>query len=503
MHELFQGMYDAAFITDSAGIIINANTRAEQFFQYTRDEFIGANIGEVARGMSPAVLETICKNLENDKFTLIQAWCERKDDTLLSAEISASRLNLSGRSFLCFFIRDVTARKEAEDAIKKAHDELTTEMQERIRINEELKAAIAKLEEHDKAKTDFVSNVSHELKTPLTSINYVAGNMLKGIAGPVSKQATEYLGMIREDCQRLKRTVDDILDMSRIEANSMKLSRNKIQFAEFVRRTVESMRVQVEAAGLTLEINIKPSKLFVDCDCQKMERMIFNLVKNSMKFNVINGSIRVSVHEDPSTWRIIMDVQDTGIGIEPRHLDKVTQRFYRIGEYVSGTGLGLAISKEIVERHGGNLHIQSPPPGTDKGTMVSVGLPVASPPIAFLIYQHDEVRLPAIQQMDDYGYRIFAEPNRDGVAEKLQEYQPDLILLDWVLPGMDGSIIVGRLKSDEKLRNTPILAIVGKDAEQMKKEILDGFGIPLLTFPWQPAAFYHCVEDMLMSRKGD
>lgn len=503
LRELFQGLYDAAFITDLYGVIIDANSRAEYFFQYSCSEFAGANIEEIIRGLNRDVLKTICSNLENDKFTLIQAWCERKDDSLLSAEVSVSRLTLLGQSILCFFVRDVTARKEDEEALKAAHVELEAEMQERVRINEELKGAISKLEEHDKAKTDFVSNVSHELKTPLASIGYLAGNVLRGIAGEVSEQAKEYMEMIRADCHRLRRTVDDILDMSRIEANTMSLSLSKIPFATFVARTVESMRVQIEAEGLHLQIDLQGSKQFVECDAQKLERVIFNLVKNAMKYNVPSGSILVTVRQDPASQHIIMDVQDTGIGIKKEYLDRVTQRFFRIGEYVSGAGLGLAISKEIVERHGGTLQIQSPPAGQACGTRVSVSIPVVRAPTAFLVYQHDQVRLPVLIQMDSYGYRILAELNSDDVLRRIQELHPDIILLDWITEGMDGGIMLARLKSEEALSRIPLLTIVGAEIDATKKEILDGFAIPLLTFPWQPTDLYLCMENMLMNRKSD
>ena len=270
--ELFQRLYDAAFITRLKGRIVDANLRATQFTGYTRGEPRQRNIVDIVQGLDEEVLQTICGNLEHNQFTLIQARCVRKAGSPFPAEISSSRLRLTTRDCLCFFIRDITARREAEQALSLARDELEAEVAERTRINDdlsaeiaerkrvedELQAAIARLQSHDKAKSQFVSNVSHELKTPLTSINYAAGNMLKGIGGAMPEGAVRYLDMIREDCQRLRRTVDDILDMSRIEANALALDRVKVHFPRFADRTVESLRIQIEAGGLALDVQPQP-----------------------------------------------------------------------------------------------------------------------------------------------------------------------------------------------------------------------------------------------------
>ncbi|MDD4871318.1 MAG: ATP-binding protein [Kiritimatiellae bacterium] len=510
---LFENLYDAALITDLTGRIIDANMRAVQYFQYTSQELAEGSIPDIIVGVDATVLQNICNNLVNDKFTLIQAHCTRKDGSYFPAEIASSRLHLSASEYLCFFIRDITTRREAEDEIKLARDELEQEVAERTKLNEglnaeiaerkraeeQLYAAILQLQQHDKAKSEFVSNVSHELKTPVASINYAAGNILKGITGPITEGAETYLHMIREDCARLIRTVEDILDMSRIEADTLKLNKVKINFARFTRRTVEALRIQVESAGMTMDIAIDNIIGFAEFDPEKIERVIFNVIKNAIKYNNPHGFVNVFLRYD-ETGFFVLDVVDSGIGIEKKYLGKVTERFFRIGEQVSGVGLGLAITKEILERHGGSIKLQSPPPGLDKGTIVSMHIPVSNPPSVLLIYEDEPNRLNMIKYLDDFGYNVTSVKRGEDILNAIGEVLPDLITVDWISPGMEGAITISTIRDQKALKSLPLIAILGEETDPVKQEILHGLALPLLQIPWQPEDLLNCLEQSVRGR---
>ena len=511
LRELFQRVYDAAFITTLTGRIIDVNVRALQFFDYTREEFTERTIADVILGLDEAVLQTVLQNLHKDRFTLIQAQCGRKDGSQLPAEISTSRLSLSSKDYLCFFVRDITARREAEEAVQRAHDALAAEVEERARINEdlcleiierkrvaeELNEAIARLREHDRAKSEFVSNVSHELKTPLASIRYMTENMLRGVVGDLPDRGYEYMGMIKEDCVRLTRTVEDILDMSRIEANTLKLDPHKVHFPRFVRQTAESLRIHAEAEDLTMTVSIDAPNGFVDCDPLKIERAIFNVVKNAIKFNMPGGSVDVVLHTDPSQPGLfIVDVVDSGIGIAPEHLDRVTERFFRVGEHISGTGLGLAICKELLDRHGGGIDLQSPPSRRCRGTQVSLHFPVAEPLSVLVVSDDDDLCTVAGEQLVAYGCRAMLTDSVANAFEITAQERPNVVLVDWVAPGMEGSITIGRLKSEDALSDVMIVAIVGEDADPVKQEILTGFAIATVIYPWQEADLFKALAQV-------
>lgn len=514
---LFENVYDAALITDLTGAILDANPRASLAFDYMHDEFCQRNISAIILGFDDEVMKMVCDNLTEDRFTLIQASCLRRDRTEFPAEISTSRMRLPGCDLLCFFIRDVTARREAEEQIQHAHDKLAAEVLERTKLNEELnteiavrrevegklREAITQLQRHDQAKSEFVSNVSHELKTPLTSINYVAGNLLKGIAGPLSPRATEYLEMIRADCLRLTRTVEDILDMSRIEAKALKLRLARIHFPRFVRHAVESLRIQVEAAGLRLAMDIESSNVFVDGDPQKIERVIFNVVRNAIKFNIPQGSVEVRLTRDPeSADMVLLEVIDTGIGIEPESLKRVAERFYRVGEQVSGAGLGLAICRELMEHHGGTIEFKSPPPQRTRGTWVGMRFPVAPAPFALVLGDEAAIGNRVKDQMTASGYDVMVSALDADLAGVAATRRPDLIVLGWTTGGFAPAGVISTLRSSEPLRQIPLMIITGGGENPAKQEILRGVGAPILTAPWEDEDLFRRLEQVVAGKKG-
>lgn len=514
---LFENVYDAAVITDTAGIILDANPRASHAFDYTHDEFCKKNVATVILGFDARVMKMVCDNLTNDRFTLIQASCIRKDTSEFPAEISTSRMRLPGCDLLCFFIRDVTARREAEEQIQHAHDALEIEVQERTKLNEALTAeiavrttaeervrqAIVKLQEHDRAKSEFVSNVSHELKTPLASIKYISGNLQKGIAGPLDPRAQEYLEMIRADCERLTRTVEDILDMSRIEANALKLRCVKIHFPRFVRNTVESLRIQVEAAGLRLSLSLDDTHPFVNGDPQKLERVIFNVIRNAIKYNVPQGSVEVHLRADPlNTGNLLLEVIDSGIGIEPQHLKRVTERFFRVGEHVSGAGLGLAICKELIEHHGGTIELQSPPPQRASGTWVGLRFPVVAPPLMMSLCDEAAVCAKVRGQLTASGYAVAPVSMEADLAAEVATRKPDLIVLGWTGPGLEAARVISALRGSEPLQAIPLLIITSGDGNPVKREILRGVGAAILTAPWQDVDLFRRIDQVALGKKG-
>jgi PAS domain S-box-containing protein len=499
LQELFQNTYDAAFITDFSGVISSANVRASEFFSFTREEMTGANISELIVGFGEKILETIAENLNEGRFTLLEAQCIRADNSRFLSEISTSLLQLASGDCLCFFLRDITERREAEVSLQAANESLRIEIAERQRVEAKLNEAIAKLQEHDKAQTQFVSNVSHELKTPLASIHYMTGNMLKGVLGPVPETMIPYMNMIREDCTRLRRTVEDILDMSRSEAGLLVLRRVSVAFSRFIRQSTSPLGIQAEAANLQLRLTLDDHLGFVQCDPRKLERVVTNIVKNAIKFNREGGSIHVQAwretHAD-GQW-VCLCVDDTGIGIAPEHLPHITERFYRVGEFVSGSGLGLCISKELILRHGGQLKIESPPPGANKGTRVLVRLPSIETPSILLIHSGGDILDVVTRTMTDVGYSLQSVPLAEATAQRLESSRPDYMIIDWSTPDMSGAAIISAISAIPHLATVPLLVITGPDANPAQREILRGFNIPAVQSPLTEQRLLRSFDNIL------
>ena len=276
--KLLQSIYDGVLITDLRGRIVDFNSRAVDFFFCNDTELYGAKVIDLISGADETLLESIRKNLQDHRHTLIEAHCVRRDKSMFPAEIAVNKIQLDGDGQLCFFIRDITIRKKEQAALEEA---------------------VAKLEEHDRARSMFVSNVSHELRTPLTSMIYAVKNMLKGVCGPLPERAQRYLEILDGDCKRLLGTVNDILDLRKVESKTLTLAKTRAPMARLIRRSVDALTVQAEQKSLSLTVSSGPDTWFVCCDVQKMERVVLNVVGNAIKFTPEGGTVDVGVTQDP------------------------------------------------------------------------------------------------------------------------------------------------------------------------------------------------------------
>jgi len=476
--KLLQSVYDAVLITDGSGRVIDFNTRATDFFRCTPEALEGRKITALISGGDDSLLEEIHRNLENHRYTLIEAYCLRRDRTTFPAEVAVNKIDLSEAGQLCFFIRDITVRKRAQDALEDAVD---------------------RLEEHDHARSQFVSNVSHELRTPLTSMIYAISNMRRGVAGPVSEQVHRYLDVLNGDCQRLLSTVNDILDMRKIESKSLVLVRAKAPLAKLVKRAAESLGGQAERKAQTVEIDTGEDRSFVDCDVQKIERVILNVMNNAIKFTQQGGRIRVMVGSDPE-WpgRALVCISDNGIGIPAKDLPHVTERYYTVGDQPTGTGLGLAISKEIVEMHGASLRVTSPAPGEKAGTGVQISLPLCASPSVMIVHGDTDIGDRLRGDLEEMGLGILRPEMSPAILAELARARPELVVTDVLLPGMEGLELILKVKSSKELARVPVVVVTQCTLDAGKKEILANFSIPVISVPWQKSELRACVEGVFL-----
>jgi len=472
--KLLQSIYDAVLIADTKGRIIDFNTRAVDFLLCTEEELQGASVLGLISGADESLLTSIRKNLEDHRYTLIEAYCIRRDKSTFAAEIAVNRIDLDKDGQLCFFIRDVTIRKRAQEALEDA---------------------FRRLEEHDRQKSQFVSNVSHELRTPLTSMIYAVANMLSGVVGPIPEKARKYLQLLDGDCRRLLGTVNDILDLRKIEMKTLKLAKVRVPLFRLVNRSVESLQVQAEQRGVELSIPPACGTWFVDCDTQKFERVIVNVVGNAIKFTNSGGKVTVTIAGDPERQgNVLLKFRDTGIGIPLEALGKVMERYFTVGEQACGTGLGLAISKEIVELHGGTIRIESPPVEGGKGTAVYLSMPAVDAPEILIVDDDPAIADLLEQQMVLQGYRIIKATNGAEALEIVENRKPDAVILDLVLPKIDGSEVILKMKSNKSMTRIPIIVVTGAHLSRAKGEILQNFAIPAISKPWSEAELLDRVE---------
>ncbi len=231
---------------------------------------------------------------------------------------------------------------------------------------------ITKLERLERVRQEFLSNVSHELRTPLTAILAFIETLESGaMAEPETNQ--RFLEIIRKNAARMHTLIDDILELSAIEAGHVKVEARQIELVSLVDEVITSLTAKAAARGIVVENRVQAGE-FVCADPRRLEQMLTNLIDNAIKFNRNGGKVIVR-HERDICSRII--IQDTGDGIPSQHLERLFERFYRIdkarSKELGGTGLGLAIVKHLARAHGGEVRVQS---RLGEGSTFEINLPL-------------------------------------------------------------------------------------------------------------------------------
>jgi two-component system phosphate regulon sensor histidine kinase PhoR len=229
----------------------------------------------------------------------------------------------------------------------------------------------------ERMRTDFVANASHELRTPLATIIGYAETLID--EGPVDRETRNKFGAtIQSEARRMLRIVEDLMSLSRIEADRYRTPDEHIDLGEVARIAIEHAATLAERRGCRLEASVEPDLPMVMGDFGQLLQLADNLIGNAIRYGCTDKCCSATIAVRSDGQRVILTVSDQGEGIAPEHLPRLTERFYRVDSARSresgGTGLGLAIVKHIVERHRGTLEIQSEP---GLGTEVSVSLQAA------------------------------------------------------------------------------------------------------------------------------
>ena len=345
---------DAIISTDVEDRILTWNHGAEVIFGYSKEETVGQSLtillpshraGELEEIRDKVRITGVIRNLEVRRI--------RKDGIIIEASLAVSPIRDKDDNVIGFLhlARDVTEKKRYEQRLK----------------------------ELDKMKSAFVSNVSHELRTPLTAIKASADNMLDRLIGDLNAKQVGYLTRIKSNSDRLARLINDLLDLSTIEAGKIDLRPANIPLVTLVKEAAESLRPVAAEKLINLTVMSADPGVIAWADRDKVIQVLMNLIGNALKFTPTRGEVTVAVAKNSAAWMQI-SVTDTGPGIPAEEVNKVFGRFYQIGQAgtqkTQGTGLGLAISKALVEMHGGKIWVESE---AGKGSTFSFTLPAEQP----------------------------------------------------------------------------------------------------------------------------
>ncbi len=273
---------------------------------------------------------------------------------------------------IVIFSEDVTERKRAELDLQELNAELEQRIAARTR---ELEAAMRRAQDADRVKSAFLATMSHELRTPLNSVIGFTGVLLQELPGPLNEEQRRQLGMVQNGARHLLELINDVLDLSKIEAGQLGLAHAPFPLAEVVETVGRSVAPQARAKGLALHVRVDPGTGLVVSDRRRVAQILLNVAGNAIKFTDA-GSVHVTCAVVGEGRWVEVSVEDTGIGIHPGDLDRVFRPFQQVDGTISrhheGTGLGLAISRSLADLLGGTLTVRSTP-GT--GSTFTLRLP--------------------------------------------------------------------------------------------------------------------------------
>jgi PAS domain S-box-containing protein len=373
----------------------------------------------------------------------------------------------------------------------------------------------------NQAKTDFLSRMSHELRTPMNSILGFAQLMEISQKEPLTKSQREHVHQIIEGGKHLLNLINEILDLSRIEASSMQISPEPIKIRDAMREACDLARplAEVHEIHVTLPKKIDEN-LFVLADHQRLKQVCLNLMSNAIKYNRPGGSVTIT-HETLPNRRLRISVTDTGLGIAPEDLGKIFIPFERLNansSEVEGTGLGLALSKRLVEMMGGNIGVEST---FGQGSTFWVELPITDSPgthlsrkrtdplvlysgkqISILYIEDNQANYELVKQvLAEYPKIELLGANRaEKGIELARQFHPDLILLDLHLPGMNGQEALRHLKSDITTSSIPVIILSANATPIRIKEIKELGAEAYLTKPLNIKEFINQIAEFM--KKG-
>jgi len=342
-----------------------------------------------------------------------------------------------------------------------------------VGLEAKVRERTAELEQADRLRSQFLSHVSHELKTPLTSIKGFLQNMLDGLTGPVNDKQQRYLVRVLENSDRLIRMIDDLLDRTRIQTGRLELAPAQIDFAQTVADAIEQLRPLAQAKRLELEALFPPMPLIVWADRDRLFQIVTNLVQNAVKFTPESGRITVTVKQE-NDRTAAMAVCDTGPGIPPEFIEKVFDPFFKLKGRTGtkGLGLGLSIVRTLAELHGGATIARNRPGG---GAEFSVTLPLRPPagtssrgpadrisPI-LVVDDDPDIRQLLEDRLSSKGYQVRSESDGLRALEAVRKEDFSGMILDIGIPSIDGMEVLKLIR--QKDQQIPIIMVTASGAK--------------------------------------
>ncbi len=375
---LFDTSPDGILLTVPDGRVLAANPAACQILGRSEEELCYVNRESIVDREDPRLPQALRIRAEAGHFRGELTFLRRNGERFPCEISTAKYKNRYGEEESTVILRDISDRKQAEETLKKSEEDLrllNTQLEQRVaERTQELSIAVRQAQEADRLKSVFLATLSHELRTPLTSIIGFSGILSQGLAGPLNDEQSKQLGMVRQSAQHLLNLINDILDLSKIEAGQMKVSRAPCDLRAVIESVLQLAQPLAAKKGLALEAEIGADIPTIQSDAQRLKQILLNLVNNAVKFTS-RGVVRVECRCRQHTVEI--SVRDIGIGIAAEELPHLFRPFHQIESGANrkheGSGLGLSISNQLASLLGGKINVQSQP---GEGSLFTLVLPL-------------------------------------------------------------------------------------------------------------------------------
>ena len=488
LSSIIENIPDMIFVKEAATLhFVRFNKAAEQLLGYRREELIGRSVHDLfpAHEADFFALDDRTVLDSREMVDVPEEQVHTRHGVRFVHTMKIPIPDARGEpQFLLGISRDITEHKRADEELRRYRERLEEMVLERT-------AELAVAKEHadaaNQAKSDFLAHMSHELRTPLNGILGYA--QILGRDKSLDQRQIDGIRVIQRSGDHLLTLINDILDMAKIEAGKMELNLCDIQLDRFIHFIAETIRVKATEKGLAFACELAPDlPAGVRVDEKRLRQVLLNLLSNAITFTE-EGSVRLRVGFLPPA-RLFFEVEDTGIGIDDVHLKAIFRPFEQVSDnrhWLGGTGLGLTISQQLSRLMGGEIHVASRR-GAGSSFSFELNAPAVVPHAAVVpperfiggykgarktVLVVDDVaenRAVAVDLLSQLGFDMAVAGNGLEALEKVKSLRPALVLMDVVMPGMDGLEAIRRLRQMPEFRDLPVVAVSagasGSDAAQ-------------------------------------
>ena len=481
---LFEESPDAVILFDDEGRMTRMNRAFEHLTGYRAEQLIGHTMDDV--GLVSIDGETNIVN-PSPLYNQLTTTDFRLTDVHGSIRNVGARmfgLTIGGYQYYLSTMRDITTEKKVEETLRQANAELARA---------------------GRTKDEFLANMSHELRTPLNAILALSESLQEEIAGPLNERQMISLSHIEASGRHLLSLINDILDLSKVEAGRLELQLDTIAVADVCQSSLMFVKEMALKKTIKVALHLNDPMAEMEVDARRLKQMLVNLLNNAVKFTPANGHVRLEVTTNATEGVICFLVYDTGIGITPDDLSRLFQPFQQLDAGLSrsheGTGLGLALVRRLAELHGGSVTVEST---YNKGSCFTITLPYHPPSTQESPHPNDLMHthllgngtVSSVQEVKDStivtnqipryrqeskcillaedndiniiviaeylrakGYYVIIACNGKEAVDLASKTPPDVILMDIQMPEMDGLEAIRYLRNMPDCATTPIIAL--------------------------------------------